>query len=313
MLLHRAGGFVIALCLLSSTGQVRADFISDTLGSAGPGNFAILNVGTGNADVALNGPGTTQGNVGVLSGTLSLASSTPPAVMGNVLLGNGAGQNFSGGNQVSGSVLTGQTPALSQARSDAINASNTFAGLSPTQSVPGGSIGNSTGTIAAANPGGMNVLNVSGINLNGKSVTLSGPAGTQFVINNSGGLTLTGGQINLAGGLTPNDVVINFTDPNAKLSTSGGGNASVVNGILLAPGSGTTVDFSPGLVNGEVISGGNHAHFVSGAEVISPPSPPPPPPNVVPGPASVVLMGLGGFFFAGLMFWPRRQTAALAP
>src|SRR5205823_3525860 len=53
--------------LLGSAGQVRADFITDTLGSAGPGNYAILNIGTGKADVALTGPGTTTGNVGVLS------------------------------------------------------------------------------------------------------------------------------------------------------------------------------------------------------------------------------------------------------
>jgi hypothetical protein len=245
----RSGGLLAALLLLGAAGQVRAGFVSTTLGSAGPGNYAILNIGTGNADVALNGPGTTTGNVGVLSGTLSLASSTPPAVAGNVLLGNGASPNFSAAKQVSGSVLANQNPVLNQARTDAINASSTFAALAPTQSVPGGAI---KGSATVSGTAGVNVLDVSGISLgNGQTLTLNGPAGSQFVINDSGGLTLNSGRINLAGGLTPSDVVLNFTGTNPALKTSGGLNhESVVNGILLAPAASTTVDFSPGLIKG---------------------------------------------------------------
>src|SRR5205823_1202816 len=116
---------------------------------------------------------------------------------------------------------------------------------------------------------------------------------------------------NLTGGLTPSDVVINFTDANAALKTSGGlHNESVVNGILLAAGGSTTVDFSPGLVNGEVIAGGNHAHFVSGAEVHSPGGSGGSVQSV-PAPSSVVLMGLGGLVFAGLVLRPRRRQVAL--
>jgi choice-of-anchor A domain-containing protein len=288
--------------------RAQADYISNTLGTAGPGNYAILNFGTGNADVALNGPGTTNGNVGVLSGTLSLASSTPPAVMGNVYLGNNASPNFSGGNQVSGTTFTNQNVPLMQAASDASNASKAFAALAPTQSVPGGAISGTT-TINAANPGGVNVVNLSGLKLgNGQTLTLNGPAGTQFILNNSGGMTLTGGQINLTGGLTANDVVLNFTGAAPQISTSGGGNASVVNGIILAPGSGTTVDFSPGLVNGEVLAGGNHLHFVSGAEVNGlPPSTP-----SVPEPASMVLAMLGGCGMVALVRRSTRRRPAVA-
>jgi hypothetical protein len=301
----RFGGLLAALLLLGAAGQVRGDFISTTLGSAGPGNFAILNIGTGNADVALNGPGTTTGNVGVLSGTLSLASSTPPAVAGNVLLGNGAKPNFSAAKQVSGNVLTGQSSVLNQARTDAIHASSTFASLG--NGAPNlGAITSSTTINAAPNANGVTVANVSGINLGGgQALTLNGPKGSQFVINDSGGLTLNSGKINLTGGVTPSDVVLNFTGTNPALKTSGGlHHESVVNGTLLGPGAGTTVDFSPGLIKGEIIAGGNHAHFVSGAEVKSPG-----PPDTAPEPSSVVLMGLGLVGVAGAHHLKRRRRS----
>ena len=107
MRLSRSCGLITAILLLGSAGQVRADFVTDTLGSASPGNYAILNIGTGKADVALTGPGTTTGNVGVLSGTLSLASSTPPAVVGDVFLGSNVKANFNASKQVQGNVFTG--------------------------------------------------------------------------------------------------------------------------------------------------------------------------------------------------------------
>ncbi len=204
------------------------------------------------------------------------------------------------GTQVTGSVLTNQN--LSQANTDARNASTAFAALAPTTSVPGGAI---SGTTTVNGTAGVNVLNVSGINLgNGQTLTLNGPAGSQFVINDSGNLTLNSGHINLTGGLTPSDVVINDTASGNAISSSGGlNNESVVNGIILAPNSG--IAFAPGLVNGEVIAGGQTIHFVSGASVDGPPSPP-----VVPAPPSVVLMGLGGFAFMGLTVLSRRRATS---
>ena len=294
----------VAVLLFGLAAQARAGFVTDTLGSAGPSNYAILSIGTGNSDVALNGPGTTTGNVGVLSGTLSLNGSAGPEVNGNVFLGSGANISTGNGTQVTGSVFTGQSGPLTQARTDAINASNTFAALAPTTSVPGGAINGNTTINGTA---GVNVLNVSGINLgNGQALTLNGPAGSQFVINDSGNLVLNSGHINLTGGLTPSDVVINDTASGNAISASGGlNNESVVNGILLAPNSG--IAFAPGLINGEAIAGGNNIHFVSGAEVHSPPSGPP----VVPAPSSLVLMGLGGLAFLGVtVLSGRRRTAS---
>jgi hypothetical protein len=239
----------------------RAGFITNTLGTAGPADYAILALQGAN-DIALNGPGTTNGNVGILTGTLSLNGSNGPEVNGNVFLATGANISIGNPPQVTGSVFTNQN--LSQANTDALNAAATFAALPTTQSVPGGAV---SGTTTVNGVAGTNVVNLSGINLgNGQILTLNGPAGSQFIINDSGNLTLNSGRINLTGGLTPDDVVFNLTSSGNNLSTSGGlNNESVINGIVLDAAGG--VAMAPGLINGELIAGGSTIHIVSGGSV----------------------------------------------
>jgi hypothetical protein len=130
--------------------------------------------------------------------------------------------------------------------------------------------GNVSMTINPMNPG-QNVLIVSSINLgNGANLTLGGPAGTNWVIIDTGGLTLNSGTISLASGLTPaNDLIV--VDGNA--SSSGGlNNESVINGVLVVPTG--TAHFSPGMINGELIAGGSTVTFVSGGSVNTGPSVP---------------------------------------
>jgi hypothetical protein len=287
----------------------RADFINATLGSAGPSSWAILSTGNpSTTDFALNGPGTTLGNVGVgATGKLSLDSSNghpATAITGNVFLATGS--SITHPQQVHGSVVTGADAVLAQAAVDAQAAAGTFAGLSATNGTT--SIGNATGTITGTT--GVNVLNVTGLSLNHAALTLSAPKGGQFVINDSGAFTLNSGVIQLAGGLAPSDVVFNLTGTGPDVHSSGGGNSSVLNGILLAED--RNIAFSPGLVNGEVISGGASIHFVSGAEVnqAGPPPPAPAPPPVVdtaPEPASAVLLVLGLPALAAYAYRARRR------
>ena len=167
---------------------------------------------------------------------------------------------------------------LNQANTDADNAATTFAALSPTQTVSGGAI-NGTTTVSAANPGGLNVINLTGINIgNGQTLTLTGPAGTEFVINDSGNLTLNSGHIDLAGGVSVNDVVFNISSSGNVVMTSGGlNNESIINGIILTPHGG--IAMAPGLINGELIAGGQTVHLVSGAGV-----------NQVPEPSTLLLL-----------------------
>jgi len=158
-------------------------------------------------------------------------------------------------------------PRLNQAWTDAVNASAMLASLAPTQT-----LGNITsgGTISEAAVGHY-VLNISNINLNQTSLTLSAPVGSTFVLNISGNITLNGGSqgngLLLGGGLTSSDVVYNLTGLNSKLTTSGGGNAQQINGIILATGAGASVNLHPGGVNGEIIT--QYLTTSSGALVFS--------------------------------------------
>jgi len=143
---------------------------------------------------------------------------------------------------------------LNAAWTDAVNASAMLASLAPTQVL--GNI-NSGMTITESTVGHY-VLSISNINLNQSALTLSAPVGSTFVLNISGNIALNGGSqgngLLLAGGLTSNDVVYNLIGANSNLTTSGGGNAQQINGIVLATGAGASVNLHPGQINGEVIT-----------------------------------------------------------
>lgn len=341
---------VLSLAVLSAS-QARAGYVTDTLGAAGPGNFAIFSLGGSNLSTTndtLNGPGQTTGNVGVASsGSIALNSSSPPAIIGNLFLGNTANTNGSAGNlsaQVSGTIFTNQdaflgtgsvqspgfwsggTVTASGAVADALNAAKTFANLAPNKTL-GDITGNTTITSTATGTGTF-VVDVGSINENGsgKNLTLSGAAGTQFVLNVSGTITLnggnnfSGGDILLAGGLTPNDVVINLTSTSTGDNVSAAGGSSPdpnhpgntlpnaqINGILLDVTGG--VGFSPGLVNGEIIGGGNEIRLVSGSQVNGAGGDTGPD-IATPAPPSVVLLGLGGLGLMVILSRSRRRLAA---
>src|SRR5690242_7878285 len=79
-----------------------------SLGTAGPGNFAVLETGTGGLTIHVNNGGSAPGitgNVGVNSnGTLTLDNNT--FVHGNVTLGTNAHVTTSGTGAVAGATTT---------------------------------------------------------------------------------------------------------------------------------------------------------------------------------------------------------------
>jgi hypothetical protein len=145
-------------------------------------------------------------------------------------------------------------PLLNAAWADAVNASANLASLAPTQTL--GAI-NSGMTITEAAVGHY-VLSISSINLNQTALTLSAPAGSTFVLNISGNITLNGGSqgngLLIAGGLRNSDVVYNLTGANSNLTTTGGGNAQQIYGTVIATGTGASVNLHPGQINGEIIA-----------------------------------------------------------
>jgi choice-of-anchor A domain-containing protein len=169
---------------------------------------------------------------------------------------------------------------LVQAKNDAFAASSFAAGLAPTQTF--GTINNNLSITESQN--GHYVFDISTINFSGgKALTLSGTSGSTFLLNISTGLVLSPGSIVLAGGLTANNVLINYTGT-ADVQFSGGGNSSQVFGTILAPNA--TVGLHPGLVVGSVIA--NAITMSSGADVV-------PVPEVAP---SSVIFGFLGLIVA---------------
>jgi hypothetical protein len=261
-----------------------ADTISLDLGAAL--GFAILETSTGNTSLAnASNAGIVRGNIGVNGSNLS-DSGVP--INGNVTTGTAATLNPNVAPNVTGTITPNQA-ALTLAVNAATSASATFAALAPTLSNTS-ITGNTTINLAA----GLNVVDLTTVNLNLTTLTLNGPAGSEIILNDSGGVTLNSGHIVLTGGLTLNDVVFNLTGT-AGLSTSGGlNNESTLAGIFLALDA--PVALTPGALTGEIISGKNIG-IASGGRV-----------SETPLPAALPLFatGLGGL---GLLGWRRKRKA----
>jgi hypothetical protein len=284
---------ICATALLAGLSVVpaSADFISDTLGSAGPADWSLLQIDGGNVSLAnASNAGFITGNVGLNGGNFS-DSGVP--INGNLVFGTAATGISSATGLVTGSITGGSIgqDLLTAAANDANSASSTFAALAPTLSNTSIS-GTTTINLAA----GVNVANLTGINLGGSNVlTLNGTPGSEAIFNISGGLTLNSGRIALTGGLTPADVVFNLTG-NQPFATSGGLNQeSVLEGIVLNPHG--QVHLTPGAVIGEIIAGDN-INIASGGSV-----------SPVPETSSLGLVAAVGLAVMGRCAVRRRRPA----
>lgn len=304
---------LLASCILTLPSAVNADMIGGVnFGTAGPSDWGILAIGgsgatgfgTSGTKLSINGPGAgvygtaTQANIGI--GGTGQASGwgggTPHPTVGGRLYYTSSNTGINTSGVTIGGGTQQNNALLSNAANDAAHGL-AFA-LSLIRNMPGVSGINTSQTINPINPGGQNVLYVGsgGINLgNHETLTLGGPAGTNWVIVDTGNLILNSGTIALAAGLTPfNDLII----VKGKIATSGGlNNESVINGVLVDPKG--TAQFSPGMLNGELIDGGSQITFVSGGSVNVPR-----PPASVPEPSILLLLGSG---LAGLWVWGRKR------
>jgi hypothetical protein len=116
---------------------------------------------------------------------------------------------------------------------------------------------------------GLNVVRLTNFQLNNGSgtLTLTGPAGTAFVINDSGSFDLHTGNITVDGGVGPLDVVYNITNPKATVTTMV---PTTAVGILLAPDNAiNTMDSAT--FTGEVVGGFEKTIvLMSGSRVVNP-------------------------------------------
>jgi hypothetical protein len=236
-------GFLCLTALLATSFSARASVVD--LGAAA--GWSVLTFNSNNtSDSAFNG-----GPIGVVNGnwTQSGGGQTNNQQPTTVYLSPGFHNN---GPAVLTTVYN--AALLNSAWTDAVNASASLASLAPTQTL--GAI--TSGLTLSESAVGNYVFNISSINLNQSALTLSAPAGSTFVLNISGNVTLNGGSqgngILLAGGLTSNNVFINLTGVNSSLTTTGGGNAQQIFGTVLATGLNASVNLHPGQINGEIIA-----------------------------------------------------------
>ncbi len=145
---------------------------------------------------------------------------------------------------------------LNSAWTAAVNESATLAAMTPTQTFGSINLNNSNLTITETVVGTY-VFDFTNISLNHPaSLVLNAPAGSTVIVNISGSVQLNGssngGWMVIGGGLTSTNVIYNFTGTGSVLHTAGGGNGSVIQGIVLAPNG--QVQLDPGEVEGEVIA-----------------------------------------------------------
>jgi choice-of-anchor A domain-containing protein len=154
-----------------------------------------------------------------------------------------ARREYFGSAQVGGSIVV-DSALMKLADQDALSASATAAALTTTQTFRR----INQPTLITGN-GSVNVIQING-NIT-SSLTLSGSATDVFIVNVRGNVNLRGGAgLGLAGGVTADHVLYNFTGRNGSIVVRAG---DFIDGTLLAPR--YTVRVSGGVVNGEIISG----------------------------------------------------------
>jgi hypothetical protein len=209
------------------TATIKGDVIYQTGGSFTLSSSSTIS-GTVESDAALSGT-----NSGTVDGSSGVAINHSPQFVDNAA-------NYN---------------AINSAYAAATSASTFFKGLT----AAGTGVKAATGALATSMTGNVTLTGVSGdynyvnltsLNLNGHTLTLSGTAGTEFVINVSGAINVSSGSIVLAGGLTASDVIINETGTGQTITTGG-----TVSGILLAPGNAVTL-VSGSTWTGAIIAGG---------------------------------------------------------
>jgi choice-of-anchor A domain-containing protein len=250
------------IVLLSVAGSANASVVD--LGQAG--HFAMLAL-TGSIDDSgpqgpQGNPFTIGGDVGVVTSGQKFQASGSVTYGGKVLLHSGVSYNSSAPGVPQPTTGPGVDNNLEKASQDAFNASSAAVALGQNPTATYGTINNDF-TISESQKGNY-VFNINTIDFSGgKALTLNGTKDSTFLLNVSGSIKLTPGSIVLSGGLTPDNVLINYTGT-ANISLSGGGNASQIFGTILAPNA--HVQMTPGFVAGSIIAAS--IQLASGADVV---------------------------------------------
>jgi hypothetical protein len=242
--------------------------VNPALGLGAAANTTVLELGA--SQVSLNGPaGGIIGNVYIAPGGKANWSGGGEYLSGNVYLGAGA-QYQNSGVIIYGSIFTNQN--LTAQINAAYAAYNYYLTLPATKSY---SAGFNTNVIAdTVGAGKTNVVDFAGdLHPNGNVVGITGTAGSLFIIRVHGLLKLDGGgQIRAISPVLPSNIIYVVVGTGQDVGATGGGGGSnccnaIYDGTVLAPY--RKISLSPGLVNGEIISG-QDISIVSGSGIHCP-------------------------------------------
>lgn len=298
-----------------------ADATPIDFGAAGPGDWAILAVGTSgsagkitiNNESSLVDLGSPASRSLGIVGTGKLQMSGDGSFNGAARLGDGGTIGITSGNVISGGIFghslsgnaqgntltdSSQNSPLTQSKLDALAASSAANALATSSAFTG--ITSITTTQTLEGGAGVNVLHLTDLILgNGVTLTLDGNGilDSSFVINVSDEFKLNSAIIMLAGGLEFDDVVVNLIGTGKDVAFAGGGNAAQMTGIILAPQ--RKVSFSPGALTGMII--GTEVSLVSGADLNIPVV------DELPEPSPLALLGFG---LLGLVLVARFRPGA---
>jgi choice-of-anchor A domain-containing protein len=267
--------FVFLGLMVLAVSPASAIFIGSVdLGSAGPDSYVLLTINTG-TKLTANNESAITGNVGILGGAAKYSTSGDAFIDGTAFL---AGPTSIDPSRAA-NIVTNADAQLQQARNEALNAAAFAAGLAPTITsgppITGSppTINSGFGHITITGGAGTNVINLYDLTLSNNDVlTLDAPAGSAFIINISHDFKISGssngGRIELSGGLTPFDVLYNVLGTGSDVAFTGGSTDHIPNaqvyGTVLAPD--RSVKFTPGIVFGEIIGGGQELTLTSGAD-----------------------------------------------
>jgi len=327
---------VVALAALAFSPLAARPARADIQIGTAAGNYAVLFEGGGNNTLQItnvttntagtgsnagNGQGGGIGNIGV-GGTGLATVSGPSTINGSIdfsAMNTGQFSNNNSHNVISGGVnynVSAVTTALST-----VNSLNTALGSAPGTSI---SIGTGTGnTLTIAASAGMSytlngttyqVFNVTGFNTtNGETLTISGTASSNVVLNFEGLSANFNNQVALSG-LTANQVLYNFVGgsnltggPTLQVNNNANNNpGNVVYGLFLDPNGAISVTNAN--IIGRVFGGDTHDfQYVSGSNITAPTG------NfniesIVPEPSSLAMvLGIGGLTGLGCA-WRRWRS-----
>jgi MYXO-CTERM domain-containing protein len=302
----RAVVFAIAILTLAPA-VGRAGF---TIGNAG--TFGLLYEGNGGNTLSFNNSNLT-GNIGIGS-TGKFQGNGPGTITGIVQFA------LANSGQFSNSGLTLNPSANNPTYSNA-NVTSALSTVNSLSQALGLETGTSTtissgGSVLASNGmldgTGNRVFTVTSISLPNGTFTVNGTASDFVVLNIADGVGNNGlnGNIALAGGITSDHVLFNYTPSTSNLtnynndyaSLSGGptmtlsSNGLTATGIFLDPTGNFSVNHSN--INGRLFGGDTqNSSFVSGAALTAPPN--------VPEPSGAMLAVMG---LLGVAVWRRRRT-----